>query len=134
MTPHAKTNWPPPPTLVRYITGIIVLNLMILSGCIGLVFASGAANSALVIAAVVASAVGGVVGTLLLARNVKQLQRTLADHQGHLCPRCEHPLPPEQDGFRTCTECGLHEPDAAHLAFWKKWSQFKPGDETKRPD
>jgi len=61
---------------------------------------------------------------LFATRGRASLHRSLKEHGGHLCPRCEHPLPPGTGGVRTCAECGLSEPEESHIAYWKRWSQL----------
>jgi len=61
---------------------------------------------------------------LLGARQRMARHRAFKEHDGHLCPRCEHPLPPSEDGVRTCPECGLSQPEDEHVKFWKRWKDW----------
>lgn len=55
-------------------------------------------------------------------RRRTKLFNALKQYDGHLCPRCEHPLSdPDNIGERTCSECAMRVSDEHNARFWKKW-------------
>lgn len=115
-----------PPTLRRVTAWMIftAIALLVLQATVFLSFQSTTRSPLLLHAFV------GVLGFLWFpvaifhGRRRSQLARALKEHNGHLCPRCEHPLPPTENGFTTCTECGTRHAGDEPLKYWKRWREW----------